>query len=183
MSMHVFPSSFSRNPGRHLHCRRQRGAVRHTQGPHAGTRQASPWHKQAQAQPACRHESSTHGHGPEVPLCASLAQLVQDRSNPHARSVRGGGREWESIPSTDHPSLQAPTLYPILRSSHSWEQPLSFLLRHSLMKQLSSSEPSAQSLLLSQSSASGMHFPFLQRKKESLHLFSAAGQRRRQRSV
>uniref|UniRef100_A0A672UUJ9 Uncharacterized protein n=1 Tax=Strigops habroptila TaxID=2489341 RepID=A0A672UUJ9_STRHB len=65
------------------------------------------------------------------------------------------------------------TLYPILRSSHSWEQPLSFLLRHSLMKQLSSSEPSAQSLLLSHSRASGMHFPFLQRKKESLHLFSA----------
>lgn len=45
------------------------------------------------------------------------------------------------------------------------------------MKQLSSSEPSVQSLLLSQSSASGMHFPFLQRKKESLHLFSAAGGR------
>lgn len=84
-------------------------------------------------------------------------------------------REQESIPPAEPPSLRAPTLYPILRSSHSWEQPLSFLLRHSLMKQLSSSEPSVQSLLLSQSSASGMHFPFLQRKKESLHLFSAAG--------
>lgn len=90
--------------------------------------------------------------------------------------VCGRGREQESIPPADPPSLLAPTLYPILRSSHSWEQPLSFLLRHSLMKQLSSSEPSVQSLLLSQSSASGMHFPFLQRKKESLHLFSAAGQ-------
>uniref|UniRef100_A0A8B9FTS3 Uncharacterized protein n=1 Tax=Amazona collaria TaxID=241587 RepID=A0A8B9FTS3_9PSIT len=70
------------------------------------------------------------------------------------------------------PACEPFTLYPILRSSHSWEQPLIFLLRHSLMKQLSSSEPSAQSLLLSHSRASGMHFPFLQRKKESLHLFS-----------
>ena len=110
-------------------------------------------------------------------MCASLAQLAQDRSNPHSNSACGGGREQESIPPADPPSLQALTLYPILRSSHSWEQPLSFLLRHSLMKQLSSSEPSVQSLLLSQSSASGMHFPFLQRKKESLHLFSAVGQR------
>lgn len=87
---------------------------------------------------------------------------------------RQGAREHRSSSSCPT-QLRAPTLYPILRSSHSWEQPLIFLLRHSLMKQLSSSEPSAQSLLLSQSSASGMHFPFLHRKKESLHLFSAAG--------
>uniref|UniRef100_A0A7M4EYV1 Uncharacterized protein n=1 Tax=Crocodylus porosus TaxID=8502 RepID=A0A7M4EYV1_CROPO len=58
------------------------------------------------------------------------------------------------------------------RSSQSWEQPLSLRLRHSLMKQLSSSEPSAQSARPSHSSASGTQVPILHRKNESLHLLS-----------
>lgn len=150
MSMHVFPSSFSLNPGRHLHCRRHRGCQTRmgTRG-RGGCMQAGGGESCT-----CRHglraaRTAQHGAG---------AALLPGGLGCTAASLR-----------------RVPTLYPILRSSHSWEQPLSFLLRHSLMKQLSSSEPSAQSLLLSHSRASGMHFPFLHMKKESLHLLSAEG--------
>lgn len=64
------------------------------------------------------------------------------------------------------------TLKPILRSSHSCEQPLSLLLRHSLMKQLSSSEPSPQSSLRSHSKVSFKHFPLRHMKADSLHVLS-----------
>lgn len=64
------------------------------------------------------------------------------------------------------------TLKPILRSSQSWEHPLSLLFRHSLMKQFSSSEPSPQSSLRSQSNVSFTQFPLLQAYVVSLHFFS-----------
>ncbi len=64
------------------------------------------------------------------------------------------------------------TLKPILRSSQSCEQPLSLLLRHSLMKQFLSSEPSPQSFLLSHSNVSFTHLPLVHRKPESLQRLS-----------
>lgn len=74
------------------------------------------------------------------------------------------------------------TLKPILRSSQSWEQPLILLFRHSLMKQLSSSEPSPQSSLRSQSSVSFTQLPLPQAYAVSLHFFSE-GQRMTSRSA
>lgn len=71
------------------------------------------------------------------------------------------------------------TLKPILRSWQSCEQPLSLLFRHSLMKQLSSSEPSPQSSLRSQSSVSLMHFPLLQAYAVPLHFFSVVHKNKR----
>lgn len=65
------------------------------------------------------------------------------------------------------------TLNPIFRSSHSWEQPLSLLFRHSLMKQFSSSVPSPQSSLRLHSNVSLMHLPFPHAYAVSLHFFSA----------
>lgn len=64
------------------------------------------------------------------------------------------------------------TLKPILRSSQSCEQPLSLLLRHSLTKQLFSSEPSPQSFLPSHSNVSFTHLPLVHRKAVSLQRLS-----------
>lgn len=67
---------------------------------------------------------------------------------------------------------------PIFRSSQSCEQPLSLLFRHSFMKQFSSSEPSPQSSLWSQTSVPFTQLPLLQvYTVVSLHLFSEEQQR------
>lgn len=117
MSTHVFPSSFRRNPGWHLHC-----------------------------------EEAKYEAGKATTQAAYF-------THPIGRSQLEISRHWL-------------TLNPILRSSQSWEQPLSLLLRHSLIKQFSSSEPSPQSSLWSQRSVSLTHFPLLQAYAVSLHFFS-----------
>lgn len=58
------------------------------------------------------------------------------------------------------------TLKPILRSSHSWLQPLSLWLRHSLTWQPRSSEPSPQSSWPLQSWASATQRPLPHRNCE-----------------